>query len=613
MSRKKRKRRGAFQDSEPTPPTSPANEEFQETILADDPSPGLFGYLRSLGVRETIESLIIAIALALLFKTYEAEAFIIPTGSMAPSLNGQHVDLACENCGYQYHSGASTEAEFRDIAEMVVATRCPICRYETPLRRSGHIRPEPDHESNKGDRILVNKYVYDFLEPQRFDVIVFKNPNNGKQNYIKRLIGLPGENILIESGDVYVMKQGDEGWDKQIARKPPRKLRHILQVVDDTHHIGDKLKKVNWPSRWQAFSDQSDWSIEESEGHPQFQPTSDQENWLRYRHLHPFDSEWSTIEEGDLPGRLRDKLPTGALIGDVYGYNGSRLANGEYAPNKGLHWVGDIGLFAEVQVENSAGEIMLDVVEGGAHFLCVINVQSGKATLSVDDSVVDTKVTFTDESGVAVANPTAMTSLSGAGDYRIEYVNADDQIHLWINNQYVEFDASTYTRKGIPIPTYSKNDPGDAEPLGIGCDKTAKIKISRLKVVRDIYYTSVKGNSQRESNLLSNETGINREEVNYYNHNPELWATPNAKVIYESKKGANKPMFELKDDPNDAKDQFLPMGDNSPRSSDGRVWNGPNYVERDLLIGRALFVYWPHSLNKPIPYFPNFGEMGFIR
>ena len=79
------------------------------------------------------------------------------------------------------------------------------------------------------------------------------------------------------------------------------------------------------------------------------------------------------------------------------------------------------------------------------------------------------------------------------------------------------------------------------------------------------------------------------------------------------KKQQKDPMFELRVGKTRAKDQFLPMGDNSPQSMDGRVWDGPKYVERDLLIGRALFVYWPHTLNEPIRYFPNFGRMGFIR
>ncbi|MCC9606981.1 S26 family signal peptidase [Blastopirellula sp. JC732] len=60
-------------------------------------------------------------------------------------------------------------------------------------------------------------------------------------------------------------------------------------------------------------------------------------------------------------------------------------------------------------------------------------------------------------------------------------------------------------------------------------------------------------------------------------------------------------------------EQYFPLGDNSAASLDGRLWPiGEQYVPGDLLIGKALFVYWPHSTHKPIPYFPNFRRMKFI-
>lgn len=615
MSKKKR-RRSAFPEDHaarmPPPPT--------ETILADDPSPGIFGFFRSVGVRETVESLVIAIVLALLFRAYEAEAFIIPTGSMAPSLNGQHVDLACESCGFQYHTGASDEATAkRDAAGRLLTggfvshTTCPVCMYETELKRFNAATElnNPNHQSNNGDRILVNKFIYDFTEPKRYDVIVFKNPNNGKQNYIKRLIGLPGDNILIENGDIYVMEPGEGGWTKEITRKPHRKLRHVLQTVDDTHHIGSKLTTVDWPSRWQSFSDGSIWDQKEVDSHPTFSSSGAGERWLRYRHFQPRKSEWATIEGGSLPTRFREELPKGELIGDKYSYNDMRHKGGDRGPaNLGLHWVGDIGMECWLDVKSSKGEVLFDVVEGGAHFICSVDLTSGIATLQVDDSRVDTKVTFKDAEGKPVASPSAVTNLSGAGTYHIEYVNADDQIHLWINNRYIEFDAATYVRTGIPIPTYSSVDAGDAEPLGIGV-VGADLTVQRMKVVRDIYYTSVKGAVGNDA--MQNEMQWNQGEVLELQRDPTRWSSQLAQDLFTAKKGATQPMFELVDAEDSAKDQFLPMGDNSPRSSDGRVWNGPNFVERDLLIGRALFVYWPHTLNEPTPYFPNFGEMGFIR
>jgi signal peptidase I len=61
------------------------------------------------------------------------------------------------------------------------------------------------------------------------------------------------------------------------------------------------------------------------------------------------------------------------------------------------------------------------------------------------------------------------------------------------------------------------------------------------------------------------------------------------------------------------------LGDNSAASMDGRLWEGGHFVRRDLLIGKALFIYWPHALtyipHTPIPvyYFPNFWRMGLVR
>ena len=61
--------------------------------------------------RETVESVVIAFTLALLFRAFEAEAFVIPTGSMAPTLMGRHKDLACESCGRDFRVGCSAEED----------------------------------------------------------------------------------------------------------------------------------------------------------------------------------------------------------------------------------------------------------------------------------------------------------------------------------------------------------------------------------------------------------------------------------------------------------------------------------------------------------------------
>src|SRR6187431_1449426 len=63
------------------------------------------------GHRETVEALVVAFILALLVRGFEAEAFVIPTGSMAPTLMGRHKEIACPQCGYVYKVNASEEVE----------------------------------------------------------------------------------------------------------------------------------------------------------------------------------------------------------------------------------------------------------------------------------------------------------------------------------------------------------------------------------------------------------------------------------------------------------------------------------------------------------------------
>ncbi|MBU0758976.1 MAG: signal peptidase I [Candidatus Omnitrophica bacterium] len=97
-------------------------------------------------MKEWVEPVIIAVVLALIIRTFVVQAFKIPTGSMRPSLI-------------------------------------------------------------EGDRILVNKFIYKFKEPARGDVIVFVSPEDKKKDFIKRLVGLSGEEIEISNGTVLINKK----------------------------------------------------------------------------------------------------------------------------------------------------------------------------------------------------------------------------------------------------------------------------------------------------------------------------------------------------------------------------------------------------------------------
>jgi signal peptidase I len=57
------------------------------------------------------------------------------------------------------------------------------------------------------ERIFVNKFVYRWEPIQRGDIVVFRYPRDPSKSYIKRVIGVPGDQIRIDSGQVYVNQQ----------------------------------------------------------------------------------------------------------------------------------------------------------------------------------------------------------------------------------------------------------------------------------------------------------------------------------------------------------------------------------------------------------------------
>src|SRR6516162_3969731 len=70
--------------------------------------------------RETIESIVVAFVLAFLFRTFEAEAFVIPTGSMAPTLYGQHRDVYCKQCGTRFAAGVNSSSSDAEVSDGVI-------------------------------------------------------------------------------------------------------------------------------------------------------------------------------------------------------------------------------------------------------------------------------------------------------------------------------------------------------------------------------------------------------------------------------------------------------------------------------------------------------------
>ncbi|NOY43333.1 MAG: signal peptidase I [Planctomycetes bacterium] len=630
-----------------------------EAQTAEAASPG--GGMHA--VRETIESIVIAFVLAFLFRTFEAEAFVIPTGSMSPSLQGQHKDVDCTECGYRFRVSASSEGEdnIRMFAELqrrggslhgrqdlmnqisgneVVAGMCPMCRQTMAFRTDlpagvpSYVNQEDleKHTSYPGDRILVNKYCYLYNDPLRWDVVVFKYPGNGEMNYIKRLVGLPGETVQIYQGDIFTRPEGEQQ-DFRIERKPADKVRVMLQPVHDTDYDSAELYQAGWPLRWSASSG---WQVEANVGDQtvdqkftvESADVADGVAWLRYQHLPPSENDWAIVrafaKTGEHQGQSKAELLKDArpqLIRDFNSYNASRLrreifrSGWEMPPrNLGMHWVSDLAVECDVEVEKAAGELVLDLVESGKHFRCTIDLKTGEAKLGID--------------GLDSYGPVGATTVKSAGDYRLVFANVDDQLLLWVDDELVDFGDSTYeveelfSKRDEMIPRTSEEDAGDLSPVGVGARGTSLV-ITRLQVFRDIYYGAI---DWHDANKASDYKPVHiateladGTRVPSLRSVKQLFVEPGSWARFSTRQRRD---FEVEEG------QLFVLGDNSPASSDCRLWTAGNgrdgsrpggpYFDRRLLIGKAVFVFWPHSWGgipglQKLPGFPNFGDMRIVR
>ena len=614
-------------------------------------------------IRETIESVVIAFILAFMFRTFEAEAFVIPTGSMANTLKGRHKDLECPRCEYCYQVSASEEVDDDGNRKMigkekknslgeviekwleidpnstVASGTCPNCRFS--------VDDADTQTSYSGDRILVAKFPFEFFagaldEPRRWEVIVFKYPLNAKQNYIKRLVGLPGEDLKIHHGDVFIGH--DDGKAFAIARKPPHKVLAMMQTVYDNEHHTATLDAAGWPQRWQAepLADSlqaAAWKTDDGSKSFHTPGGPGVQTWLRYQHFVPSFEVWDQVEHSRWS--KENNPPQPQLITDMYAYNtaqsqGQAQRVGAHAPDSdslGLHWVGDLVVECDLTVEQAAGTAIFELVKGGRRFQCRLDLEKNQAELSIDGG----SIPFSDDQGRTAPKRTASPpKLAGAGTYHITFANVDEQLYLWINGTPVEFDGPA-TFEGL---VDDKPTAADLSPVGIASEG-AGLKIGGLKLWRDVYYIAAKGSMTsdytkgplRERPIGHKWPGGDHEQFVFNtNLRAAFLSSPqghfgtydwNWETDFSELKKVD---FTLEKDPNDpASDQFFMMGDNSPSSSDSRLWQNlstgkyMHYVPRNLLVGKALFIYWPHSFDKipgtgiPFPFFPNFSRMGFVR
>ena len=201
-------------------------------------------------LRENCEVFLVAIVIALGIRTFFLQPFTIPTGSMQPTLNGIKVEstqtpppgplvrafeLVCS--GRSYFNVVSKEDDtvisLRDVTRFrffnYTEIQCVKQSFLVPAPSRGlterfHLQPgTPLHAgqvvargyADTGDHVFVNKVAYNFRAPRRGEVFVFTtaniqteenkmNPGGPSQFYIKRLAGLPGDELRIDPPQLFI-------------------------------------------------------------------------------------------------------------------------------------------------------------------------------------------------------------------------------------------------------------------------------------------------------------------------------------------------------------------------------------------------------------------------
>jgi signal peptidase I len=183
--------------------------------------------------------LIACLCAAIAMQALVIETFEIPSGSMAPTLRGEHRRCACPRCGHEAVVGRpSADKEGTGEPRFYRKSTCGNCGL-SPL-------PITLGAESPGDRVVVNKAAFAVRQPSRWEVIVFRLLGSF---YVKRLLGLPGEEILIHDGDLYV--------NGRLSRKTYAQAKDMRVVLFDQAFA----PAGGWGSRWvqSVTADRETW------------------------------------------------------------------------------------------------------------------------------------------------------------------------------------------------------------------------------------------------------------------------------------------------------------------------------------------------------------------
>ena len=538
-------------------------------------------------VKETIESIVIAFILAFVFRAFIVEPFIIPTGSMAPTMLGAHLQMNCPSCGYSFDVGtdASMAGETGSIDEAQYAD-CPMCNCEIVADIGTRVKA--------GDRILVDKFSYHLKDPARWDIVVFKAPKGRtiggepapRTNFIKRLVGLPGERVAILDGNIFIAPAGTD--DFRIARKTDPETNHhwqkiqraIWQPIYHSQYIPIDNGQATGPGRDERHVWRVPWNVESGQW--------DLGTTRHAKRVYRFEGGTGSIRFD-----MRGDTDTIRYDGEDARFSYNQLSSAI----RGVNPIEDIRLACSVTP--SEGKLLLKLSTTARLDRPDLGVEKLEAHINEQGEASLLAISEDGAERLLATGATRKTLRPGIAT-EVELWLVDDEASVWVDGERVVVQRFDLSWQQIA----DRAEQATVPDLRIGLESQKPVELRRVELDRDIYYF------------------------------PERFpSTPYARAEAKRRDG----MILLGDNPLDLRDrspahdaELFVLGDNQPASEDGRGWEDVDawvklryfdgqersgVVPSSLLVGRAFMVYYPapHGVSPHAKgAFPNFGRMRFV-
>ena len=355
---------------------------------------------------------------------------------MAPFVMGPHSKSVCPDCRFTFSVGVDTSV---DLHERI----CPNCGHGFPV--SGAISVLP------GDPIRLLPYSKN-EGPRRWDAIMLKTSQPPGSFTLKRIVGLPGERLVIRKGDVFI----NDHW----VSKTLHQRRVMAILVHDNEHAP---AEPGQSTPWQPQHPHTDWKRQ-------------QRKWC-----YPVLAD-SAITRAPLADSVQEKCDW--LI--FQQYDGSLITGRRFVEsgvddyfsyNQGTpfrrHWVSDVWLRCQVEMLGP-GCLRLQADNGQVQLEASLEPDQGRMGLNVATSHSDVNCS-------AVYADLQMVP----SDLVIEVGFCDGQGFVSVADQELV----------IPLPRQADVFQPQSRPFAMAA-KQLELTIHSLKVFRDVYYLAPNGSNQ---------------------------------------------------------------------------------------------------------------------